>query len=414
MRRHQAATIVVALLVGLSPTTALFVSRLGGSASPRSGASGEELPWPYCAPDAEPPAFSPLPFSPLSRSGPTVDRPLVALPLAEVLLPIETIELGAPVAEEDFEGKQRATARTGPAIFQSKSSVDRFGALSGGPESIVSDSSLLKMIADRLQLGDEVAIGVSARWDDGSLSFAFAIDLTTGEVMRYGPYADQDNAILRRFVASRFPEASSGPARAELLVRWNREQSESTRPISDEWVRFLRDTYGIGREIPEPGTEEWWETAPPRCRSLLDAPPSVTASLDPVTVWLRVPAEMVVPTDAVICLRIQQGSMGCTMFRPNPESEYIELAAFSDGANPISVQVARETPDGISWIDRTEIARIPASLATGPQAILVTLNPDLGGSTYEEVASHAKTAESSVSGLSVGEEQRVQEAIAQA
>ncbi len=397
MRGHRVAKAVIALLIGLAP---LSVSRLGGTAGPGSEATGEELPWPYCAPDAEAPAFSPLPVA----QG--IDRPLhAALPLADVLLPIEEIEpKGDPMTGEDFEGKQVATAQTGPPIFRSKSSVDRFGTLSGGPESIVSDTTLLTMIAGRLARGDEVAIGVDARWDDGTLSFGFAIDLTTGEVMRYGSYAGSDNAIVLDFVRSRFPDSSSGSALAELLVKWNREQDQSARPISDEWAAFVRDTYGIGLDIPEPGTDEWWQATPPRCRSLSDAPPSVIAGLEAVTVWVRVPAEMVVPTDAVICLRIELGSMGCTSFRPDPGSEYTELAAFSDGVNPISVQVARETPDGVSWIDRTEIARIPATLTANAHAILVTLNPDLSAPTYDEIASRAKTEESSVGWLSVGQD----------
>lgn len=246
-----------------------------------------------------------------------------------------------------------AQVETDPAVFQRDGSVERLGLLAGGPRKIDGHVGLVRAIADHISAGDRVLIAISGMSDDGTLGADFGLDLTTGEVLWSDPFTEEDRTYFAEFVRTSFPEAASGPALAELVLAWNREQEapEGERPISEAWGRFLAETFGLGyRElpgIPEPGTKEWWEQAPPLCRSLADAPPDVLAGLEPVRVLVHVPRELPQPKDAVICLRLPLGTMpSCSVFRPNPDSEYLEFEAYTDGANPLSVQIAHDTPRG--------------------------------------------------------------------
>ncbi len=401
---HRRVVIAAALAIGLVPVSVLFISRYsGGSAGLMPAAAvGENLPWPYCAPDAKPPALTQV----AAVGG--GERPLVIPPLADALLLIS--ELGsrsAPMTEPGFEGSQVAIAQIQAPLFQSESSVGNLGALSSGSYTFVSDESLWTGIADRLGAGHAVALAVNARWDDGTLEVPFAADLGSREILRFGPAAELDKSAFAKFMASEFPAVSAGGDFADFLVSWNSEQGiakSGGRPISDAWNRFLVNEYGIGLQLPAPGSAEWWNSAPPECRSLLDAPPSVLAGLRPVSILVEVPPGLTAVNDAVLCIRIGLGSMGCSVFHPEPDSPYVRFDAYSDGSSPISVQLARETPKGVSWVDRTTLASIPSSMS-GSAAILVILDPSLAGSTYDELAAQGNIEASLVRALSSEEEQ---------
>lgn len=422
MNARRIVTIGVALLIGLGGP-ALLLQRVGRPARPAAGTASGDLPWPYCAPDAPAPSLAAIPErypeDLLLQAGVAVDPgwfgPIKPLLAGDALVPITRLEilskvdpsqddptvsaLGPELARILHPPYLLALAETGPAVFQADTSVKRLGAFTGGPRRIHGGVRLTEAVADRLADGDRVLAAVAGMSDDGTLGIEFALDLTTGEILWGDGFIEEDRTAFAEFVRTRFPHASSGPALAELVVAWNREQGlpNDQRPISDAWGRFIAETFSPP-EHPQPGSETWWEQAPPLCRSLADAPDSVLAELKPVRVVVRVPSEMPQPEDAVICLRIPLATMpSCTVFRPDPSSEYIELEAYTDGVNPISVQIAHETPRGISWVERVEIASIPPEMATDP--VLVSLDPALAGATYEEIVSNVEGSATAVAPL---------------
>jgi len=431
MNPRRIATIALALLVGLGGPALL--AEMATRPAPPTAEAAAELPWPYCGPDAPAPSFAPIPErvpEELTEAGIAVDpgffgpiRPLLA---GDALVPITRLEivkrvdlatrhpeiwaryvglLGPRLAGFLNPPRLLAEVDTGPAVFQMDASVKRLGVLEGGPRRIVGDVALIRTLAEHLAAGHQVLAAVSGMWDDGTLGVDFGLDLTTGEVLWSDGFIPEDRTYFAEFVRTYFPEASSGPALAELVIAWNREQEapEGERPIDEAWGRFIAETFGLGyRElhgIPEPGTREWWEQAPPLCRSLADAPPEVLAALDPVRVIVHVPPEMPEPEDAAICLRLPLGTMPyCSVFRPNPELHYLEFEAYTDGVNPISVQIAHDTPRGLSWVERVEVAKIPPELARSG-TVLVRLDPALAGRTYAEIAAKAEATASRVGPL---------------
>lgn len=404
MNGRRIATIGLALLVGLGGP-ALLLEWATRPAAPGAETAPGVLPWPYCAPDAPGPSFAPLaPRQGEDRIGP------LRKPYTEALVPIRRLDIIEGLDTRDLGVEPPGIplligkADAAPPIFQSKEAHERLGALTGGPSKFVGRSEVLREAEERARAGHEVVLGVWDRWDD-ALAVYFGLDLTTGEVLWSDLFTEEDRAYFLQFVRTHFPEASSGPALAELVVAWNREQEapEGSRPISEAWGRFIAETFGVGyRElhgIPEPGTRAWWEQAPPLCRSLADAPPEVLAALEPVRVLVHVPRELPEPKDAVICLRLPLGTMPyCSAFRPNPEAEYLEFEAYTDGVNPLSVQVAHDTPRGISWVERVTVAEIPPELARSG-TVLVRLDPALAGETYAEIAGKAEEAASTVGRL---------------
>lgn len=407
MNGRRIATIGLALLVGLGGP-ALLLEWATRPAAPGAETTAGDLPWPYCAPDAPGPSFAPVPAH-HSRADIFVGP--VITPLADVLMQLHAAtvlhgvnEEGLPTADVD-PARLLASVVPGRVVFRSRSTPERIAVLEKGKQMLAGDPQMIRDVADRLEQGHEIIVGISGSWDDGTLSSDFAIDATVGQLIWGDAHPQEETSYLDRFLDAHFPEASSGPALAELVVAWNREQEapEGRRPISEAWGRFIAETFGIGyRElhgIPEPGTRAWWEQAPPRCRSLADAPPEVLAALEPVRVLVHVPRELPEPKDAVICLRLPLGTMPyCSAFRPNPEAEYLEFEAYTDGVNPLSVQVAHDTPRGISWVERVTVAEIPPELARSG-TVLVRLDPALAGTTYAEIAGKAEEAASTVGRL---------------
>ncbi len=407
MNARRILTIGLALLVGMTGP-ALLLEWAARPAAPGAETTPGDLPWPYCAPDAPGPSFAPLPDR-HSRVDLFVGP--VITPLADVLVQLRSSTVVAGVDEEGHPQRIADAPRllasvvAGPVLFRSASAPERLEAASEGRRMMAGEAQLILQATEHLARGHEVVAGISGVWDDGTLSADFAVDATIGEILWGDTHPADETTYLLRFVRTSFPEASTGPALAELVVAWNREQEapEGERPISEAWGRFLAETFGIGyRElhgIPEPGTRAWWDQAPPLCRSLADAPPEVLAGLEPVRVLVHVPRELPQPKDAVICLRLPLGTMpSCSVFRPNPDSEYLEFEAYTDGVHPLSVQIAHDTPRGISWVERVTVAEIPPELARAG-TVLVRLDPALGGATYAEIAAGAGETASTVGRL---------------
>lgn len=429
MKPRRIAAIALALLIGFGGPALV----LEWATRPHPAGAAADLPWPYCAPDAPEPSFAPIPErfpeELLRKVGIVADvfYGPIASPLADALVPVTRLDIVGELAPAEaalensvvagaierfpeleailFPPRLLADTETGPAVFQTEGSVKRLGVLAGGARRISGEVGLIRTTADRLTAGHEVLLAMSSIYDDGTLGASFGLDMTTGEVLWWDSAIEEDRTYFHEFVRTHFPEAASGPALAELVVAWNREQEapEGRRPISEAWGRFIDLTFGLGYPellgTPEPGTMEWWEQAPPLCRSLADAPPEVLEALDPVRVIVHVPRELPQPADALICLRLPLGTMPyCSVFRPNPKSEYIEFEAYTDGVNPITVQVAHDTGRGTSWVDRVEVAEIPPELAlTG--VVLVALDPALAAETYAEIAAKAEGTASRVTGL---------------
>ncbi len=212
---RRTAAIGRALLLGMAGP-ALFLEWATRPAPPEAEAA-DELPWPYCYPDALGPTFAPLPERPrellLRKYGIVIDSREGAIwePVTEgALVPVTDLRItgrvgrlaearaaGDPLVDlyppevlrAIFAVTGTGEATVGPALSESRWIEKEFGSLAG-TWPIEGEVGLLRTVAERLGAGHRVALAVSVWPDVPRLGGAdllhtdlFGLDLTTGEAL---------------------------------------------------------------------------------------------------------------------------------------------------------------------------------------------------------------------------------------
>lgn len=331
---RRVGLIIGILAVGLAPLG--FLAYGSGPAGP---AADSQWPWPYCAPDAEPPGFKPLPYLPSPDGG--FFRPIG----------IAFLRLTDPPVEV---GSQQETPRVLASVEAEELKVFRDGMKVEGPVITVSISpELISAVDAALEAGHEVWLGADAARVDGVGSVAFAVDATDGVFLapEWGPGA---TTLAADFLKQQ------GDFFIDHIFGWNSEwfSEEHSGAYSQGWTTFLQ-AYGIGLDLLQPGTQGYWEAAPEACRSYYDAPPEVAAGLQIRAVTLLVPKSGY-PSDAVLCASAASGGMGCTELDANAVPGVVRLDVFDTG-EVIRFQLAHIVNGGPSWRERVTVATLDVS-----------------------------------------------------
>jgi hypothetical protein len=366
--RGRIASFVIAGAVALVGVGAPLLSfaHLGGGSAPSPAAA--DLPWPYCAPDAERPAPSPTPWPALEVEPNALVDPAPA-PLADLIVIPASVE-PAPVGTYPLaEGLSPVTVKVREVLWdagEAKEVAAGAGVWVGAPADLRSPQS------------GEILLGLGEQRSDGLWSTRFAVTLSGPSATFIGPspFAERQTAILEAFRTWDSNPESGADAR-DLILAWNEEAAGGVDgPIQAAWERFV-DRIVLQRTAhPAPGTRAWWEAAPPMCRSVLDAPEEVREGLTFGTVWVRVPTEWVDVRDAVLCLQASVGSVGCSALPRTKAWPYVRFdEAYAVPGEPLEVRVAHLLGDGaVSWIERRTVARIPYDRFTATGIVLVDLS----------------------------------------
>ncbi len=375
---RQALLALALVVVGLAPIA--FLVRSGGDAA-TPFTRDEELPWPWCGPDASPSPSPPHPYP--DDIVPLEDAPLIrAEPFADVVLLVAPGTEGLTPSEDPVNHPDHRTL----AASISEVLLDRgFGDGSDAP---VAAGSEVRLSGDQALLLDLIAasgsgpvtIGSDGRNASGSFFVAFGYDQRANEVLG----SRSGESVVEEFIASRVPDEAS---RAQLIVDWNIEHaSGSPGAVMTGFQDLVDEIFPPPPDLPAPGTMAYWDAAPPLCRSLLDAPTKILETLDGVSIAVHIPDSIAKAEDALICLRSDYGGLGCTVMRPNPDSDVVEFQAWRDPAGgPITVQLTREVDGSASWQQRTTLVIIPDDDLVKGQAS-VELPEGIAGATYDEIA----------------------------
>jgi len=367
----------VLLAAGLAPAALL----LGGGAPRGVGPGSGELPaWPWCGqPPPTPTHVYPSDIIPLP---PNVDGALIrAEPRADVIVLVTSnaATLGATEDEKYHPGEKTLDVDIDGVVFD--------GGFNDGsaPVELGSDASArlageVDILADILEYSKSgsVLVGLGGRTPQDSFYAYFGYDARTNEILG----ARSGESVVEEYIASR---AGDEAMRAGSVVDWNVEYLGAPGPVMQGYQELLDQIWPPAPDIPPPGTMAYWNVAPPECRSLLDAPTKVLESLDGSPISVHIPDSMAKATDAAICVRSAYGGMGCTVMRPNPDSDVVEFEGYRDPAGgPIVVQLARLVNDEPTWSDRTTLVTLSdEELAAG--TVFVELPEQIAGETYDEI-----------------------------
>ncbi len=373
--RFVALVIAGAVAVGGVGVPLWSLAGLGGTAP---AGAGTDLPWPYCAPDAERPAPSPTPWPELPADPHVLVDPAPA-PLADLILVTDRVEPAPSGAYELAPGLRGVAIQAPEILWQAPgTSPPREEIFAAAPDALLSAS------------GAEILVGLGERREDGMWSTRFAIVLAGAgaTVLGASPFAERQTAILETF-RTWDGNPRSGASARDLIVSWNEEAARGGGPIQEAWERFVERIVLQRGAYPRPGTPEWWAAAPPMCRSILDAPEDVRRALTFGTVWVRVPAAWSEVRDAALCLQTSVGSGGCQTFPRSGTPPYVRFQeAAAVPGEPVDVRVARLVEEGaVSWVERRTVARIPYRVFTETAIVLVDLAATGATmSSYEDLA----------------------------
>jgi hypothetical protein len=240
--------------------------------------------------------------------------------------------------------------------------------------------------------GGRIVIGITDAWPDGAYQAGYALDANPDSPTFLGPspFAERDTGQFRMFLAwDRNPLPSASPV--ELLVAWNAEMAAppaeypGSGPVTMSWSRFW-DTVTGEQDFPMPGSREWWEKAPPQCRSLLDAPPGVLDDLPGGEVFVRVPASWGGLRNGVVCLRISLGSMGCIGFELGPVLHFDEVYAVP--REPVQINIALVRKGAVSYLHRAVVGVIPFNTLVETGSVVAELDASFSPRSYDDVAAH--------------------------
>jgi hypothetical protein len=247
---------------------------------------------------------------------------------------------------------------------------------------LFTDSGLLKDVAGLGVEGSPILVGISLPTMQGSWFVDFGYDPATNEVL--GQRSGE--SVVEEYILG---TAADPDARTTLVVDWNIEREHAVGdgvvqrgPVMQGFKDLLETIWPPAPDIPPVGSQDYWDAAPPECRSLADAPQEVLRELEGLTLSIHVPDTVASADDATICVRSDLGGMGCSAMRPNPNSSVLVFDVYRDpGGGPIVIQLAHG--DG-SWLDRVTLVTIPdAELGDGVPTI--ELPDGIAGSTFDEI-----------------------------
>jgi hypothetical protein len=269
--------------------------------------------------------------------------------------------------------------------------LDNVLPLSEGVHRALAPPSMWSALEGGSGESDTVILGLTGATVDGRVVLSFALEEGPGGPTYLGEPGSTgfDSAALRAFLESN--ERTKEASLRDVLVAWNRDASgpRSRYPVSKglqaDWKEFLPSYLtGGASPVPPAGSQAWWDAAPPRCRSMSDAPDAVKQSLVRAEVWVRVPDSWTRVEDAVICLRTPLASLGCAEFDADVRTGLLLFdEAFAVPDSPIDVQIARSGTQGPSWIDRTTLGSIDFDVITETNVVLVELTSDAVPTSYE-------------------------------
>jgi hypothetical protein len=354
--------LTVAALVALGTSPFLLLLGRGGSSVHSVSETGAV--WPYCAPDASPPSFKPLPYD--------------AAPDSELFVPTAVTFLhvtSVPASDENADARVIAVVNVSDSV-----QFGGGGALQGDVAVSIS-VPLLTGVRDAITVGDDIWLAADSMQADGTPSISFAVDSTRADFL--APDWTAGAPILARDYLRQRLAADPSASFMDDIFTWNKEwfSEQATGPYSSGWRTFLQP-YGIGLELQTPGTIAFWNSAPSECRSYFDAPSEITSKLPQETITVLLPTTDY-PRDAVICARTSSGGMGCSEFDAGPQPGVVRLDVFNTG-EPVAIQLAHETSAGVSWFDRVTLTTI--NLTGDNSAITVDLRDLVHGLTYAEAA----------------------------
>lgn len=269
-----------------------------------------------------------------------------------------------------------------------------------GTSGFLGERELWAEAREALAKGRRVVIGVADAWPDGTYDVDYALDADPAAPTFLGPspFAERDTGQLRMFLDwNGNPRRDGDPA--ELLVAWNAEMDAPPAkyprngPISKSWSRFW-DTVTGTKEFPMPGSWEWWEKAPPQCRSLMDAPPGALDGLPGGEVFVRVPESWRRLLNGAVCLQMSLGSTGCIAFDTEPNWPYLWFdEVYAVPKEPVHIHVSLEREDGaLSAVEEVVIGVISFRTLVETGSVLAELDPSFSPQSYEELAVHPDPA----------------------
>ncbi|GBC86353.1 hypothetical protein HRbin12_00340 [bacterium HR12] len=400
-----------------------------------SAPAAEDLPYPYCWPDAKEPPPSPTPWP--------------GIP-AEYLVRGDMAAGPEPVAHAIVRGSVLSWTTEplkGPGWLEGEASawvtLDLEEVLWVTPWSGTSDvGSLAGLEPGRYRVGplyvrgddpfagtaslDHLVWGLREVAPDGTLrvSFVARVDGSTVVVFSGDPVMTKRNSlILQAFLEwSGYPLPSRDPL--ELLLAWSREFAEyehrgvepSLGPIGAAYQRFLAEVVMQLNRFPRVGTPEWWRAAPPECRNVQDAPPWVLEDLAPRTVFVRAERGWWEASDWALCLRVGLGDLGCSLFDAGAPSEYFRFPdVLVEPGGSIRIQIGKLLEQGgPSWVRRVDIGEIPWGTLASGDPILIDLNLAEGIAGYEQLQADPSAARVVVRILTPAEAEAIDRQIVEA
>ncbi len=362
--RGRIAAILIAGAVALGGVGLPLLSLARGGHAPAR--AGPDLPWPYCAPDAEPPAPSPTPWPAIG-----IDPDVIVDPAPPPLAPLIVVPASIEPADAGRYPLSQGLTATTVEVRELLWSGGGMKAIPPGEELWVGAPTALLATT-----GGEILLGLGEQRSDGlwSTRFAFAPSGPSGTFLGPSPLAERRTAILEAFRTWEGNPATGASAR-DLILAWNEETAGGDGPMQAAWGRFVDEVVLQRTAHPAPGTAAWWDAAPSMCRSVLDAPEDIRRRLTSGTVWVRVPDGWADVRDAVLCLQISIGSVGCSTLPRADGWPYVRFEqAYAVPGEALEVRVAHLVEDGaVSWLERGTVARIPYERFTDTGVVLVDL-----------------------------------------
>jgi hypothetical protein len=366
-----------------------------GSVKPRA----TSLPYPYCYPDAQPPVRPPDPWpgSELGPDGGFISE-LDPRPLVQAIAVPDDVTVQGPLPYLDENGSPdpvdpiprplKATVMVGRIVWQSPIQVNAAGSplLLPGPYQMAASEEVWNAVQAALEARRKIVLGIYGYvTPDGVHDVAFAMDPDPeSPTFYYGVDSLRETLIFRTFLGwSGNPIRGAPPL--DFVVAWNEEADSPTSdprigPIGSAWQTFY-DQFVLHKDSSVPPLDPTlrWAEAPPLCRNMGDAPEAVRNGLFGGSVWVHVPSSWSGLTDAVICLRIALGSLGCSILDPYGGWAYLDFPeVYAQPGEDIVVQVGMPG----SWVERVNIGVIPWAVFAANHYALVELDPTLAPTSY--------------------------------
>lgn len=405
-------------LAGAAAASLSGLPFLGSDTAARQ--ASEDLPWPYCAPDATPPPAPPPPPGPPLPPEIAGDAALGSVPDASL---IDALVVPSAI---DLVEETKANVSIGEIVWQTAWPPKAVGDLYPFVQETVPVWGEHQIWIDAVETltsgSSRVVLGVYLYPHERGPFYAlsFAADMSPQAPAYLGipdPFGAAATAQVRAFLQwEGNPMQGTDPL--SFLIAWAAEaDAPGTRPtvgpIALSWERFWDQFQS--RDYPQPGSMEWWVKAPPECRSMMDAPAEVAEGLKQARIWVRVPEPWQRLPDGVLCIRVPSlGTSGCaapsTVVAPSFPYVLFNDWVYTVPGEPLLVSVFRVLPGGVSSnVQSVVVAHIPYQdfLTTG--ILMVELHPERVPASYADLAADPHATWATFRPISQEEDDTLQE-----